>query len=86
MKKVEKNMIMVLICSFILLNLIGYFMNIDILKFSVKTENRHTTYFVSLYISLFISFVYYIIVKLLGKLKKLKVNINEERNIVIKYR
>ena len=70
MKKEEKNMIMIYLCSFILLTLIGYIMNIDILKFSIKTETGHTTYFVSLYISLFISLVYYIVIKIIKRRNK----------------
>ena len=72
MKKEEKNMIMIFGIIFIILSLIGYLMNIDILKFSIKTENGHITYFVSLYISLFISLIYYIIIKLLNKVNKNK--------------
>lgn len=67
MKKIEEKMIIIIISLFILLSLIGYLMNIDILKFSIKTETGHVIHFVSLYISLVVSIIYYVIMKLLAK-------------------
>jgi len=72
MKKEEKNLIIVFMSSFILISLIGYLMNIDILKFNIVRENGYTIHFVSLYISFSISLIYYIIVKLLNKFNKNK--------------
>ena len=56
----EINLIIIFLVSFILFNLIGYLFNIDVLKLFVHEGNNRATYFVSVYISLFISIVYYI--------------------------
>lgn len=72
MKKEEKNLIIVFISSFVLISLIGYLMDIDILKFNIIRENGYTIHFVSLYISLFVSLIYFVIVKLLNKFNKNK--------------
>lgn len=67
MKKEEKNMIMIFGITFMILSLVGYLFNINILKFSVKTETGHVLHFVSLYISLVVSLSYYGVIKLLKK-------------------
>lgn len=69
-KKEEINLIIVFLISFLILNIIGYLFNIDILKLSVHDGNTRTTYFVSVYISLFISILYYIIYRIINKCNK----------------
>lgn len=65
--KEEKCLLIVFIISFVILNVIGYIFNIDILKIIDKTDNGHTIYFVSVFISLVISIISYIISKIIKK-------------------
>lgn len=67
MKKEERNMLIIFIGSFIITNLIGYLMNIDILKTRIAREDGFTYHFVSLYISLFILIIYNIIYRIITK-------------------
>lgn len=69
-KREEINLIIIFLVSFILFNLIGYLFNIDVLKLFVHEGNNRATYFVSVYISLFISIVYYIICCVINKHNK----------------
>ena len=61
--KEEKLLLIVFIILFVILNIIGYIFNIDMLKIIDKTDNGHTIYFVSTFISLVISIISYIIFK-----------------------
>ncbi len=65
MKKKETIAMALFLSSFIVLNVIGYLFNIDILKTVSVKGNEFTYYFVSFYISLLTTFLYYIIAKLL---------------------
>lgn len=69
-KKEEKNIFIVFLGSFIITNLIGYLMNIDILKTSIVRENTRTIHFVSLYISLLVTIIYYMIYRIISKYKR----------------
>lgn len=66
-KKEEKLVLIVFIVSFVILNIIGYVFNIDILKTIDKNDNGHSIYFVSLFISLVISIISDIIFKNIKK-------------------
>ena len=66
-KKEERSIFIVFLGSFIITNLIGYLMNIDILKTSIVREDSYTIHFVSLYISLLVTIVYYIIYRIMSK-------------------
>lgn len=62
--KKEGNLVLIVfIISFVILNIIGYIFNIDILKIIDKTDNGHVIYFVSVFISLVISIISHIIFK-----------------------
>lgn len=63
MNKKDKITIMIFLSSFIFLNVIGYFFDIDILKTLIIKENGFTFYFASLYISLLIIIIYRIVTK-----------------------
>lgn len=69
-KKEERNILIVFWSSFIILNLIGYLINIDILKIFIIRENGRDFHFVSLFISLFISIAYHIIYCVISKNNK----------------
>lgn len=69
-KKEEKYIFIVFLGSFIITNLVGYLMNIDILKTSIVRENTRTIHFVSLYISLLVTIIYYIIYRIISKYKR----------------
>lgn len=67
MKKLENRLVVVFGILFIIINLIGYLFNIDILKISVRENNGYTIYFVSVYISLLLTLIYCIIYKIIKK-------------------
>lgn len=67
MKKLENKLVIVFCVSFIIINLVGYLFDIDILKLSVREQNENTIYFVSVYISLLITLICYTIYKILKK-------------------
>lgn len=69
-EKEERNILIIFWCSFIVINLIGYLMNIDMLKTVIIRENGHTLHFVSLFSSLLISIIYHIIYRLVSKRKR----------------
>ena len=68
--KKEINLIIIFLVSFLILNLIGYLFNVNILKLFVHKGNSRTIYFVSTYISFFISIIYYIIYRIMNKFNK----------------
>lgn len=67
MKKLENKLVIVFCVSFIIINLVGYLFDIDILKLSVREQNENTIYFVSVYISLLITLICYTIYKILKR-------------------
>lgn len=69
-KKEERNIIIVFWLVFIILNLIGYVFNIDILKTFLIRENGRDFYFISILISLLITLIYYIIYCVINKYNK----------------
>lgn len=69
-KKEERNIIIVFWISFIILNLIGYIFNVDILKTFLIKENGMDFHFATAFISLFISIIYYIIYRIINRNNK----------------
>lgn len=65
--KEERNILIVFWSLFIILNLIGYLMNIDILKTFLIKENGNDFHFASVFISLFVSIIYHIIYCIISK-------------------
>ena len=63
MNKEEKRLIIIFCVIFTIVNLIGYLLNIDILKTLIIKDSGYTIYFIPTFISLTITLIYYIIDK-----------------------
>lgn len=72
MNKEEKKLVVIFISVFIIINLIGYIGNIEILKILREIENGRVISFAPVFISLLLTAIYCIITKIIQKSKKVE--------------